>query len=170
MAARLRPDEASVLVWAVPGVLAVTQRPLRDHPDYPGRVPFPSDAAGAIETWVDRALAHGIRTMIVLTSERELTYYETAMDSHGGLLGLYRLRGLEVVHLPTDDPAHDVRAAEGFATAVDEIADKAMDALRRVPLPALMHCSAAVDRSPPVAGRITFLIEDCSLLESAVGR
>lgn len=66
---------------------------------------------------------------------------------------------MRVVHLPADDPAHDVTARDAFDAAVDGIAIEVAEALRQVPLPAVIHWSAAIDRSPPVAARVAFLAE-----------
>lgn len=60
------------------------------------RTPFPATAAGEIEEWVDRAVAQGIGSVIVLTSNKELAYYDAATARYGGLLGLYEYRGLKV--------------------------------------------------------------------------
>jgi hypothetical protein len=72
-------------------------------------------------------------------------------------------RGLRVAHFPADDPAHDLTAAAAFYEGVDKLASRVVGALRELPLPALMHCSAASDRSPPVAARVAVAIEDCGL-------
>lgn len=154
------PQSAPVLGWAVPDVLAVTQRPLRAHPEFGGsRLDYPAEARPAIEDWISRLLNAGVRTVVVLTSNKELAHYHAPIPEHGGLLALYKSRGLRVVHFPADDPAHDVTAEDAFAEAVDSIAHNVSESLHEVPLSAAMHCSAAMDRSPPVAARVAFLAE-----------
>lgn len=154
------PERSPMLAWAVPGVLAVTQRPLRTHPIFGGSGrSYPAEARPAIEEWISRLVKQGIRSVVVLTSNKELAHYDAPTAPDGGLLALYVSHGLRVVHLPADDPAHDVTARDAFDAAVDDIADKVAEALRQVPLPAVIHCSAAMDRSPPVAARVAILAE-----------
>lgn len=154
------PERSPVVAWAVAGVLGITQRPLRAHPVF-GRsgYNYPAEARPDIEEWIRRLITQGIRSVVVLTSNKELAHYEAPTASDGGLLALYENRGLRVAHFPADDPAHDVTARGAFNAAVDEIAIKVGEALREVPLPAVMHCSAAIDRSPPVAARVKLLAE-----------
>jgi protein-tyrosine phosphatase len=155
-----QPERSPVLAWAVPGVLAVTQRPLRAHPIFGGSGhSYAAESLPVIEEWITRLGNHGIRSVVVLTSNKELAHYDEPAASEGGLLALYRARGLDVVHLPADDPAHDMTAQEAFEAAVDGIAAEVAEALRHVPLPAVIHCSAAIDRSPPVAARIAYLAD-----------
>lgn len=154
------PELSPVLAWAVPGVLAVTQRPLRVHRQFGGRgYEYPSEARPAIEEWISLLLDQRIQSVVVLTSNKELAHYDAPTAVDGGLLALYEHRGLRVVHRPADDPAHDVTARGTFDAAVDGIALEVAEALLQVPLPAVIHCSAAIDRSPPVAARVAFLAE-----------
>ena len=156
-----RPEESPLLAWAIPNILAITQRPLRTHPGYDGsRRDYPSEARSAIDEWIRRLLEnHGIRSVIVLTSDTELRHYDVPTIQEGGLLSLYRAHGLAVAHFPADDPAHDVRAKHAFDEGVDAIADRVAERLEHLPHPAVMHCSAAIDRSPPVAARVAYLHE-----------
>jgi hypothetical protein len=155
-----QPERSPVLAWAIPDVLAITQRPLRAHAMYGGsRRNYPAAARPAIEEWLRRLGEQRIQSIVVLTSDRELAHYDAPTAPEGGLLAIYATRGLEIAHFPADDPAHDVTAREAFAAAVDGIADRVGEALARLPLPAVMHCSAAIDRSPPVAARIEFITE-----------
>ncbi len=155
-----QPERSPVLAWAVPGVLAVTQRPLRAHPLFGGSGHgYPGEARPAIDEWITRLANQCIRSVVVLTSNKELAHYDEPTASNGGLLALYGGRGLIVVHLAADDPAHDVTSRDAFEAAVDGIAVEVAEALRHVPLPAVIHCSAAIDRSPPVAVRVACLAE-----------
>lgn len=156
-----QPEKSPMLAWAIPDILAITQRPLRAHPVYGGsRSDYAPEARSAIDEWMRRLLEnHRIRSVIVLTSSTELGHYDVPTVQEGGLLSLYRAHGLAVTHFPADDPAHDVRAKHAFDEAVDAIAERVAERLEQLPLPAVMHCSAAIDRSPPVAARVAFLHE-----------
>jgi predicted protein tyrosine phosphatase len=169
---RIRSEMSSVLdagdplprlAWAIPNVLAVTQRPLRAHPFYKGsRRDYPREARPEIDAWIADLVHQGIRSIVVLTSNRELHHYDRPTASDGGLLLLYKAAGLEVEHVPADDPAHDLTAQAAFDEAVDGLSADLVGTLRALPQPTVIHCSAAIDRSPPVAARIAFLAEvDC---------
>ena len=155
------PERSPILAWAIPDVLAITQRPLRAHPLYGGsRRDCPAEARPAIDEWLSRLMDYEhIRSLIVLTSNKELAHYDAPTSEEGGLLALYKERGLAVEHFPADDPAHDVRAMHAFYAAVDTIAGRVAEVVERLPHPAVMHCSAAIDRSPPVAARVELLHE-----------
>lgn len=151
-------DPLPRLSWAVPRVLAITQRPLRTHPIYGGsRRDYPPEARSDLDAWIMDLLRQGVRSVIVLTSNRELGHYAAPTRYSGGLLSLYRDAGLEVLHLPADDPAHDLTARAAFDAAVEELSEVVSQAVSTLSTPAVMHCSAAIDRSPPVAARVAFL-------------
>lgn len=156
-------DPLPRLAWAVDDVLAVTQRPLRAHPTDGGSGrDYPREARPEIDAWIADLVRQGVRSVIVLTSSKELHHYDGPTAGDGGLLSLYARAGLRVAHFPADDPAHDLTAQAAFNAAVDRLSCEVADALRALARPAVMHCSAAIDRSPPVAARIAFLLEvDC---------
>lgn len=157
-------DPLPRLAWAIPEMLAITQRPLRAHPEYGGSGwDYPREARAAIDSWIADLRRQGFRSIIVLTSNGELRHYDAATGEEGGLLALYTAQGLGVRHIPFDDPAHDPRAKATFETAVDELSIRAAQDLKELPHPAAMHCSAAIDRSPPVAARVAWLAETDSL-------
>jgi hypothetical protein len=54
-------------------------------------------------------------------------------------------------------------AQKAFEAAVDGLSVEVAERLRSLSLPAVVHCSAAIDRSPPLAARIAFLFEVDSL-------
>lgn len=150
--------DAPTLVWAIPNQLAITQRPLRVHPRYCGSGHgYPPEARTALEEWTTRLRKKGVRSVVVLTSYKELQYYDAATKCEGGLLRFHDRRGLAVAHFPADDPAHGSAAA----FCPDEIAAKVVKKLPELPCPVVLHCSAAIDRSPPVAARVSLLIEFC---------
>jgi len=114
-------DPLPRLAWAIPGRLATSQRPLRAHPMYGGsRRDYPPEARSDIDAWIDGVVRQGIRSVIVLTSNKELQRYAAAVPGDGGLLSVYREAGLDVHHLPADDPAHDLTARAAFDAAVDD--------------------------------------------------
>jgi hypothetical protein len=118
---------------------------------------YPPEARPDIDAWIEDIVRQGIRSVIVLTSNKELEHYATAAAGDGGLLALYRSAGLKVEHLPADDPRHDLTARAAFAAAVDALSIEVAQRLTTLQVPALLHCSAAIDRSPPVAARVAFL-------------
>jgi predicted protein tyrosine phosphatase len=151
-------DPLPRLGWAIPGRLAISQRPLRAHPMYGGsRRDYPPEARPDIDAWIDDVLRQSVRSVIVLTSNKELQHYAAALPGDGGLLSAYRDAGLDVHHLPADDPAHDLTARAAFDAAVDELSTVVAELFGTLPVPALLHCSAAIDRSLPVAARVAFL-------------
>jgi hypothetical protein len=150
-------DESSLFIWVLPELLACCQRPLRDHPKFGGRgLPLPSGAASALLAWIDRVRNAGIRSIMTLMHPKELKYYEPMGLHSEGLLGLYRSAGFQVEHIPWADPAH---AATAWDRAVlmeqlDRVRNDSLAAFLKLPKPVLLHCSAAIDRSPPVIAYI----------------
>ncbi|MGH9243067.1 MAG: hypothetical protein ACRD29_01870 [Acidimicrobiales bacterium] len=118
---------------------------------------YPPEARPDIDAWIDDIVRQGIRSIVVLTSNKELQHYAAAVPGDGGLLSAYGEAGLDVHHLPADDPAHDLTARAAFDAAVDALSKVVAQLLGTLRVPALLHCSAAIDRSPPVAARVAFL-------------
>ena len=150
-------EESSLFVWAIPDQLACCQRPLRDHPEFGGRGrPLPPEATAPLLNWIERIRASGILSIITLMHPKELKYYETIGADPDGLLGLYRSAGFAVAHIPWADPAHE-RTATARAEVMrhlENVRTQALAAFKRLPKPVLLHCSAAIDRSPPVVAHI----------------
>jgi protein tyrosine phosphatase (PTP) superfamily phosphohydrolase (DUF442 family) len=143
-------------MWVVEEKLACAQRPLRRHPVFGGREPFPPEATAALVRWVDHITAMGFASIICQSHEKELEYYKPLQLHSDGLLGLYRAVGLHVEHFPWPDPAHAATPVERERRMVlaDRIKVDASDAFERMPKPVLLHCSSGIDRSPPVAAFI----------------
>lgn len=153
-------DRLPRLAWAIPNVLAITQRPLRAHPVYGGSGrDYPPEARPELDAWIEDLARQGVRSVIVLARDKELDHYAAPLGNDGGLLSLYRAAGLEVVHLRADDPAHDLTARAAFNEAVDDLSKEMAQRLDTLRPPAVLHCSAAIDRSPPVAARAAFLAQ-----------
>lgn len=155
---RLREDAAAdPLVWPIPSSLACSQRALRDHPRFGGRGQhLPPEAGGEVVAWVSRVCALGVRAVICLMHPKELRYYDGLPDLPDGLLALYGSCGLEVRQLPWADPAHakTPQARQALLNRVHEIKIEAYSAYKALPKPVLLHCSAGIDRTAPVAAYI----------------
>jgi hypothetical protein len=139
-------DDSEVLVWVIPNALACSQRPLRDHPQFGGRRPLAGDAKPLVIRWVDRVEHAGITSIICLLENAQLErYYGSNMGLHeNGLLGYYRSRRFHVRHYPlTDYNRPSIKDMEEVLRCFDDL-----------PKPVLLHCSAAIDRTAPLAAFI----------------
>lgn len=116
------------------GVLARSSRP-----GYPGE---DVDQA-AVEAWLGRAKEMGIKSVICLLDEMQLSYYRRVP---GGLLEFCRRHGFEVLHVPITDPARDPQGRPQLEAQLEGI----YEAFCRLPKPVLVHCSAGVDRTGKV--------------------
>jgi hypothetical protein len=149
-------DNSSLCVWILPGQLAAAQRPLRDDPCFPHKDPLPLSARSKIRDWVKHIKDEvGIRSVICLLTARQLKkyYISGGLDLHPeGLLGYYRSQGLEVSPIETPD----------FQRPSSDIMNRALIAFQSLPKPILLHCSAAIDRTTPVAA---FIASKCDTKE-----
>lgn len=146
--------DSEILCWVIPGILACSQRPLRDHPVYAPRgcnpPPLPPDARPLVINWVQRVLDSGIHSVICLLepSSLEKYYVRGGLDlPGGGLLEYYRLKGLSVSHIPMTD--YQPPTTDGMKVVLREFGI--------LPRAVLLHCSAAIDRTTPVAA---FLLDE----------
>ena len=140
-------DESELLIWQLDGDLACSQRPLRDHPVFGGRAPLPRDARELVVAWVKRVKCLGIRSIISLLepAQHERYYVKGGLDLHPeGLFGYYRSQGFSLCHIPMAD----------HQTPSDSQMEMALEAFDRMPKPVLLQCSAAIDRTSPVAAYI----------------
>ena len=140
-------DESELAVWVIPQKLACSQRPLRDHPTFGGYTPLPPKAKPLVIAWVERMKEIGFKSVICLLEDRQLDryYVRGGLGLHQrGLLGYIESQGLEVRHFPTTD----------YQRPSDELTEAAYKAWRQLPKPVLVFCSAAIDRSTPVAAGI----------------
>ena len=143
-------DESELWVWVLPDLLACAQRPLRDHNKYFGRSPLPIDARPLVESWVDRIVGAKFQSIISLLEVAQLDryYVRGGIELHPkGLLCYYESRGLKTESIPCTDYQPPTNAQMG----------EALEAFRRLPKPVLLHCSASIDRTAPVA---TFICEN----------
>lgn len=150
-------DQSELLVWVIPETLACAHRPLRHHPQFGGsRRDLPQAAAPAVLDWVRRIKSYGIGGIISLMHPKELRHYEQLNLGTANLIELYRKEGFYVKHLPWDDPAHRSSAFGriSFADELERVRVEALRAFDDLPKPVLLHCSAGIDRSSPVAAFI----------------
>ncbi len=140
-------DESEILVWVIPDSLACSQRPLRDHPDFGGHCPLPPAAKPLVIDWVQRIKSTGIRSIICLLVTAQLErYYGGSLGLHeDGLLGYYKSQGFHVRHYPLTD----------YQPPLPEQKEEILRLYDALPKPILLHCSAAIDRTAPVAAFIS---------------
>lgn len=137
-------NESELWIWVLSMQLACAQRPLRDLPPYAGRTPLPIEAKPLVQAWVHRVVTGGFRSVISLLEEAQLDryYVRGGLNLHPhGLLGYYESQGLQVKNLPCTD----------YQRPPKERMAQALDAFHHMPHPILLHCSAGIDRTAPVA-------------------
>ena len=157
LALKLRAgDDSHLVVWVIPQKLACAHRPMRHHPKFGGsgkRLP-PEDGPEVIQ-WVKRIADQGFRGLICLMHPKEIAHYSGLSLGVPDIPELYRSMGLNVCHLPWDDPAHrPVRARATFQDELLRIRAEALNCFDQLPKPILLHCSAGIDRSSPVCAYI----------------
>ena len=117
----LRANAGPMMEWVIPGRLARSARPADPE---------------AVEAWLKEAEALGVRSILCLLSDSQLSAYETLP---GGLLAHYRRSGFAVGHVPVEDrqtppiPPEDLKE---IGRLFDEL-----------PGPLLVHCWAGIDRT-----------------------
>ncbi|HZR03565.1 MAG TPA: hypothetical protein VFA81_10390 [Burkholderiales bacterium] len=87
-------------------------------------------------------------------SEEELALYERLNLGEKNLLEFYRAQGFQVASVPWKDPAHlrvNPTALRDKQRQISRAALSSFDALQK---PVVLHCSAGIDRSAPVAAYI----------------
>jgi hypothetical protein len=87
-------------------------------------------------------------------SEEELTYYSRLELEADDLVLFYRKQGFQVEWLPWKDPAHVRTNREALLERERAVSEKALESFGVLQKPVLLHCSAGVDRSAPVAAHI----------------
>lgn len=149
-------NDAELLVWVIPKRLACAHRPLRHHPRFGGsRRDLPPEASLEVRTWVSRVGAQGIRSIICLMHPKELGHYAQLDLGARDLIDLYRKCGFGVRHIAWDDPAHrSPSAKQPFKEELSRIREEGLQAFADLCKPVLLHCSAGIDRSAPVAAYI----------------
>ena len=151
-------DLSEWVVWVIPGALGCVHRPLRHHPIF-GRYKkgrhLPSEASGHVLEWIVRLKELGIASIISLMHPNELKHYAQLNLGAKDLLEAYRSAGLKVRHIPWDDPAHRPGLTDAtFNEELERIRGEALKQFDELPKPVVLHCSAGIDRSSPVAAFI----------------
>lgn len=148
-------DYSQVMTWVIDGKLACAARPLRYHHVYGGSgKTLPEDARPELDRWTKCVKEQGIVSIICSVSQKELDHYRHLFPEGGDLVDYYKSEGFNVYHLPWSDPAHS-----GYANFEEEVKEKRPILLQvydSLPKPVLVHCSAAIDRSPPVVAYVVF--------------
>lgn len=151
-------DDSVLLHWVIEGELACAHRPLRHHPNFGGSgKTLPPNARKNLFEWTARVFDAGIRSIICLMHPKEIRLYADLDLGSANLIEFYRDQGFYVEHIPWDDPAH--RPSLDRATFQDElrcVREEALIAFAKLPKPVLIHCSAGIDRSAPVAAYIFY--------------
>ncbi len=150
-----RGDESEFLTWVIPDQLACGHRPLRHHQVYGGSARnLDSGATSFLFEWVEFMQVYDVQSIICLMHENELAYYNALDLNASNLVEFYRFQGFKVCHLPWEDPAHSDTDLETIAKQRREIRHDALEAFDNLPKPVLLHCSAGIQRSAPVAAFI----------------
>lgn len=148
-------DESELLLWIIPSQLACCHRPLRHNRLYGGSARnLDSSATPLVLDWARAVRACGIRSIICLMSENELAFYERLDLQAMNLLEFYRAQGFEVVSIPWKDPAYVRIDPAALREKERQVSVQALSSFDALPKPALLHCSAGIDRSSPVAAYI----------------
>ena len=96
---------------------------------------------------------YGIQSIICLMSSTEVGFYQNLEPGVTDLLSYYESR-FKVRHLPWEDPAHSKSPQSVIEMKKREIRQAALEAFDDLPKPILLHCSAGIQRSAPVAAYI----------------
>lgn len=148
-------DESELLLWVIPSLLACCHRPLRHNRLYGGSAwHLDSGATPLVHDWARRVRAYEIRSIICLMSEQELEFYKRLDLQAESLLEFYRAQGFVVASIPWKDPRHVRSDPEALREKEHQVSVEALRRFDALAKPVLLHCSAGIDRSSPVAAYI----------------
>jgi hypothetical protein len=148
-------DESELLYWVVPDRLACAHRPLRHHPRYAGSgTILPPSATSLLFDWAEQILAAGIRSIISLMHDRDIRCYQSLDLRAANLIEFFKQRGLQVAHIPWEDPHHKTSSPSEKRKTLLRIRQEALASYDILPKPVVVQCSAGIDRSSPVAAFI----------------
>ena len=123
-------DEIYRAEWVIEGVLARSQRP-----GYPVDRP----TSETVEEWADAALEMGVRSILCVMDDTQISYYDSVDLDGGGLFGYYRSLGFAVEHVQAEDHKSPPLSAEEL--------DAVWRVFQTLDKPVLVHCSAGRDRT-----------------------
>jgi len=148
-------DESQLVVWVIESNLACCHRPLRYNCLYGGSARFLDTAAKPlIEAWMAEILRLRFRSVLCLMSPEEVNLYRQIEFDGMDLLEYYEHAGLRVSNIPWKDPHHVRSDRAALQKKTEEVSKIALENYHELPKPVLLHCSAGIDRSAPVAGYI----------------
>ena len=110
------------------------------RPGYSGGGKAPI-SMGEVQRWIEAAQSLGIVSIVCLLADEHLCLYPD-----GDLLGIYRAAGFEVRHIPATDHRRPLLTEDQLAAV--------LQAYRELPKPALIHCSAGIDRTGAAVAHI----------------
>ena len=116
--------------WVIEGILARAHRP-----GYPANRPD----VDKIRQWADAALEMGVRSIISVIDDAQVSYYDSLDLDGGGLFGYYRSLGLTVEHISADDYKTPPLSPEQL--------EDVWQSFQSLDKPVLIHCSAGRDRT-----------------------
>ena len=96
---------------------------------------------GEVQRWMEAAQSLGVVSIMCLLADEHLCLYPD-----GDLLGIYRAAGFEVRHIPATDHRRPPLTEDQLAAV--------LQAYRELPKPALIHCSAGIDRTGAAVAHI----------------
>ena len=110
------------------------------RPGYSGGGKLPV-GMGEVQRWIEAAQSLGVVSIVCLLADEHLCLYPD-----GDLLGIYRAAGFEVRHIPATDHRRPLLTEDQLAAV--------LQAYRELPKPALIHCSAGIDRTGAAVAHI----------------
>ena len=147
-------DESELAIWVIADELACSHRPLRYHRLFGGSARnLSTEAAPYVRAWSEMIAAYGIKSIICLMGPTEVRFYRDLDLGTADLISFYKSR-FNVRHLPWEDPAHSKTPPALIERKKRETRQSALEAFNELPKPVLLHCSAGIQRSAPVAAYI----------------
>lgn len=147
-------DESELAVWVIPDELACSHRPLRYHRLFGGSARNLSpEAAPYVRDWMELIAVYGIKSIICLMSPTEVGFYRDLDLGTADLIAFYESR-FAVQHLPWEDPAHSKSPPALIERKKRETRQRALKAFDELAKPVLLHCSAGIQRSAPIAAYV----------------
>ncbi len=119
---------AELIKWPIIKVLAVSERP---------GFPNPTVRASEVNQWLRVVLGQGIRSVINLLSEDEMSVYYRHLERP--LMEYYKAAGLDAREVSDEDM--------GIPVKTGVFLERVLTAFKVLPKPVLIHCNAGAERS-----------------------